>query len=117
MREVEGPSMRLNCCSEVERKWRRRDDDCRLRCERLRLTWLDRCCFVRARRRLSRSYSGIDSSLLWLAARVAGSADSMRSMVLHLVEPDAAELAELLPIGIHSCEQALTGTRGTCTQR
>jgi hypothetical protein len=96
MRGVEGPSMRLNRCSEVEREWRRRDGDCCVRCERLRLTWHDRCCFVRARRRIGWSCSSIGSSLLRLAAGIAGSADSMRSMVFHLAQLAAAELAGLL---------------------
>jgi hypothetical protein len=98
MRGVEGPSMRLNRCSEVEREWRRRDGDCCVRCERLRLTWLDRCCFVRAKRWIGWSCGSIDSSLQWFAARSAGSADSMRSMVLHLCEIPLAELTEI-PLG------------------
>src|ERR1700761_3094685 len=92
MGEEQRPSMRLNRCSEVEREWGRRDGDYCVRCEKLRLTWLGCCCFVRARRRIGWSCSGIESSFLWLAARSAGSADSMRSMVLHLCEIPLAEL-------------------------
>ena len=57
----------------------------------------------------------VDSTLPWLAARSTGSADTAGTMVLHLAEPAATELADKLADGVHSCTRTHADPWGTCT--
>jgi hypothetical protein len=72
---------------------------------------------VRARRREDRCGGDSGRSLLRLAARGAGSAGSVRSMMLHLAELSTADLAGSSTIECDASPQRRIALKGTCTQR